>query len=117
MIFEQLALYPGGSDTASAFTAITDAFGQCNEMTFPATPVTRGQTRHDLRAFPRIAPSFIGSEVFVDQQTRGAAKSYEALVVARRGTTVIAVAVANQGAVDIRLVRQLVSAALHRAPA
>jgi hypothetical protein len=104
--FEQLVLFSGTADTSEAYTAITIALSQCGEMGIPGV----------LREYPKIAPTFIGSEGFVDQQTRGSIKSYQALVVARRGTTVVAVAVANHGAVDARLIHHLVTAALRKAP-
>lgn len=113
--FEQLALFSDGSATMDAYTSMTIALAQCAE-TNPAQSGTGIRSRHVLREYPKIAPTFIGSEGFVDQQTRGSTKSYQALVVVRRGTTVIAVTVADHGAVDAQLVRQLVSAALHKMP-
>jgi hypothetical protein len=115
--FEHLALFSSASETADAYTSVTIALGQCNEMTSPVPPGTGGESSHVLREYPSIAPTFIGSAGFVDQQTRGPDRSYQALVVVRRGTTVMAVAVADRGVVDAGLVHQLVSAALHKVPA
>ncbi len=111
--FEDITSY---ADTLDAYTSITNALAQCTMVLSTSPSNGSDQPAHDVREYPAIAPTFFGSEGFLDQWTNGRTRQYRALVLIRRTSSLVEVAVADTGSPDISLVHRLVSEALRHAP-
>jgi hypothetical protein len=113
LAFEDITSY---ADAADAYTLITQALVQCT-MVLSLAP-TNGDDRptQTAREDPAFAPTFFGSEGFLDQWTVGRTKHYRAFALIRRRSSLMEVAVAGTGSPDTALVRQLVNEARRIAP-
>jgi hypothetical protein len=80
--FEQIV---SCADAPDAHTSINIALAQCNELLTTGAEGNDHQSVHTAREVPQLAPTFLGSEGFVDQSSGKRASRYQALVVIRRG--------------------------------
>jgi hypothetical protein len=113
LAFEDITSY---ADAPDAYTSITQALAQCTTVLSLAPTTGDDRPTQSAREDPSFAPTFFGSEGFLDQRTVGRTKHYRALVLIRRRSSLIEVAVAGTGSPDTALVRQLVSEARRIAP-
>jgi len=107
--FEDITSY---ADVPDAYTSITAALAQCAMLlTTPRSNVVAPHI-HTVREYPAFTPTFVGSEGFLDQSSGGGTRRYQALVLMRRKSSLVAVAVTDTGSPDNALVHLLVHQAL-----